>query len=561
MFDKKEIDKDNVDQVKLILKKGISQDLYNSTLKHINLLEDIINNHSIINNYFFNKKKLSKFSTNKLLWERKVASSNEIISDYQKMTKNPLSTTWLKENLNLRSIEGHSQEGHVAFINYRFPNTQLKDIFSDDVLKSIPHYVKKQQKTSKSRHKSLRTLALEETQEAIDNYVNFNINFMNNPLTKLYSKDFFGIKNLPQPANPLILWESFFYGANFDNYDDVRSSIEKDLGIVIGGGSTHLVDFDRIKNLGINIDEFTSGDYKNLLLKKLFEIDSQQGTDYLLKTLEKMKVLKQTDEIDLNVSSWDEVLEQLPKIEDLGSFNQIYIRKQKGLGVSDDIACQLATFLDFKMLDKADKNYNSFFWKKMSAHAADIIDTLTKETLYYAPGGFDALIGKFFNVQLNKQLVENSFLRSLLGIKNYKAKRSSINSMFNQGYDLVSLDEVKLLTALSINPNIRNNPHYKSTIFHSSAKNFLHKWYFENDEPSTIDVETRFVFRKLEELGVDLSTAPENIFKPLHANDITIGFHKTPFVELISYMNNFVMPVISKDNPYSYLKNFFDKKK
>ncbi len=509
-------------------------------------LDELKERPELIKGYFFNKQRKAIAKENIIQWKSLVASPEEIINDFNRMEKNPLITE-SEETFNLRSIEGHSQEGHVTFKETKYPNTQLNNIFSEAVLYKIPHYTKLKAQ-SQNKNKSLRQIALEETQTMIDNYMNFMLNLFDvEQRSTIAPKDFFGIQLPKIPTRPIDAWKGFSFGASFDEYNKVRKPIEEETGLIIGGGSSELVDIKKIQELGINIKEFTSGEYKDPLLDLLFKIDSSNGSNYLLETLIEAEIVKKNIEIDYKVETWDKLKEQLPHTDSLGTYRQVFIRKKKGMGVSDNIACALAAFIEFDPQNRQN-NFASYYWKIMSAHAADIFDTLTKETELYAPGGFDSVGKTFLNEQFVTKIRKNKWLR-----KKYETdwKRISRNKQ-KVKYSLVPLHEIKLLTAYSINPNIQNN-HYLNEIYHSSAKNFLHKWEFPDDKTSTIELGIRFMYRKLEELGANVSDAPKKLTRSLYPKEVKIGFERIEFLEIIKYMNS-IIPKVLVEGAYSRLK-------
>lgn len=499
----------------------------------------------VFKHYFLNDEFKDSAISKTIEWNNLVASPEEILADYHMMDKNPLISKWLATNFQLRSIEGHAHEGHVFFADkQKYPNTQLSDVFSNEVLKHVKNKSKKIIFSDGSKDLP-RPVALKQSQRAINNSARFALKLITKDprMKKILPKNFFGIKfPFDIPVNNSAFSKGIFFGANFDNYSDVREPMEEIFNITAGGGESYLGNIPLIKKLGINLNEFAKGNYENPLLQVLFDYDSDNNTNYLIDVLTKVGIIKETEPINHKVSSWDEILEQARPV-DKDEYRQIFVRKKKGLGVSDDVACMNAQFIDYKPFLK-DRTYSWYFSLGLGVHSGDLMDTLTKECELYVPGGFDTVAGKFFNYNYVERLKKDSYFRKRKGYRNYKSLTQAINR--NKDYMLVSKGEIINLTALSLNPN-KNNNGQQSLIYHSSGKNFLHQWTFGSDITSTIEQEMRFVYRKLEEEGIAVhKDSPRRFPGKLYPSEISIGFNRIQFSYLINHMNKYVIPIATE---------------
>lgn len=551
---------------------GISTDLKDS-FQLLKSFDDIYSlPDDVFKHYFFNKQKMQFAKRNETRWNSLVASAEDIIKDYDQLEKNPLISTSLAHNFYLRAIEGHAQEGHVFFSGKgRFPNTQLSDVFSNEVLQHIKYKDGTPVFKNKSAD-SFRTVALKQSQRSIDNTVNMMLNLLNGEnFSKIKPSNMFGIK-LPfdVPINSSAFFKGFFFGSKFDSYEEIRRRIEERFGIVVGGGSSYMGNIDLIKKLGFNLDEFANGKYRDPLLQLLFDQSAETGKEYLLDVLERIDLIQKPTKIDYNVSSWNEILEQTKKTDET-PYRQIFLRKKIGLGVSDDLACMIAAYINYDPTN-VERTYPWYHSLQISARLADLIDTVTKESFYVVPGGFDFVAGKFLNNNYVKRLKKDTFFRKNEGFNSKKQLNLRLRN--DSDYMILPREDIINLTALSLNPNSKNRPAVSTRIYHSSGKNFLHQWTFLNksskskvggvdkvtkDITSTMEQEMRFIYRKLEEDSIPslYIGAPDKFPGRLYGSNVLIGFHRVPFSFLITYFNEHIFPIVKSGDLSTKLKTYF----
>lgn len=112
-------------------------------------------------------------------------------------------------------------------------------------------------------------------------------------------------------------------------------------GLQTGGRECELVDKNIIQKLCINLTEFTSAEFKDKLLSSLTH-------DERTRVFNSLVLIKPKTELDFtNVTKWEEILEQATEYTKQKDIFQQYIRIRKDGGVSDDMACMAAAYIDF----------------------------------------------------------------------------------------------------------------------------------------------------------------------------------------------------------------------
>jgi len=472
-------------------------------------------------------KTLEQKLDNKMAWLSKVAESEDIAEDIHS-TGFPIISKPLYDNLLVRSIVGHAANGHSWFGNEfgpgKMPNTTNENIVSNEVFNLLQEYTSATPKYSNSSE------YFNETQGFIDDIVNVLERAVNSYKKTITLNDekkdaFLGIDLFNDiEIDPQALLKGFYYGAQFDSYEDIRKIAEEKYDLRYGGGEEYLLNKDKVINTGINLKEFSTQNYlDNMLLA--------QPHKKRIKLFEKMGILLANEEINFEkFDSWSSLLEKhgrdMTSKEYAGFFRQ-YLRTKKGKGGSDDTLIRLAAFIDF---DEQYKSRGSAWYNglQIGAQLADLIDTLEKATAYFVPGGQDVAIAKYIEQKWLKKARANKTYRQIHKIKT--------ESLVNNEYALVNKEQIIMLTALGINP--------KEEI-HSSARYFLKVQNPDKHPTSTIEQEFIYMQNKLSELGIDMTQSGEKVFSGTQCEntDVLIGFRKQPFKSFINHMDNDVFPI------------------
>lgn len=493
---------------------------------------------------------------NRKTWESYKASKDEIITDIE-LDDVIISSPELQNNLKLRSTAGHAREGHVYFKKENGgpgpkPNTTLEDIISDRVLQELVD--ENDQLLYRNRNEYL-----EETQEKINDVAKFLVNCVNSYKKSLKPIDstgnpLLGIDFLKEfQVNPQAVLKGYFFGAFFDNYDEIRKEVEQKFQVNYGGGETYLANIKLIKKAGVHLTEFTTNNY-------IDEIIQEQPHNKKIKIFKDADLIINVPEPDTKRKTWSQILEEdgIDLTKSSTNFIQQYIRTKSGRGGADDVLVRLAAFIDFNE-DYKNKTAEWYNGLQLGAQLADIVDTLEKATKYFVQGGQDEVLGKF----INNLWLEKTNDRTYRNIHNINLK-----DIKNKDFALVDKNQIIYLTALGINP--------KREQIHSSVKYFLKyqemnipntqlntnkKLTFKNaqelkdfmNSTSIIDttaIEQEFLYmqKKLESLGCNMRNYNGQMLSGnlCPNSDVLIGFKRTPFKEFVSYMDNQVIPYAHK---------------
>lgn len=479
--------------------------------------------------YHLKEQTLEQKLNKEINWLSKVAEPYDIAQDILS-TGFPIISKPLYNNLLVRSVVGHAANGHSWFGNAlgpgKMPNTTNEDIISDEVFNLIQGHSSAPEYTNSSEY-------LNETQGFIDDIVNVlesAVNSYKKTITLNSEKNdaFLGIdlfKNVE--IDPQALLKGFYYGAQFDSYEEIRKVAEDRYDLRYGGGEEYLLDKNKVINLGINLKEFSTQNYHdNILLA--------QPHKKRIKLFEKLGILLPNEKIDFEkFYSWNYLLEKHGRnmgSEEYSGFFRQYIRTKKGKGGSDDTLIRLASFIDF---DENFKSRGSTWYNglQIGAQLADFIDTLEKITTYFVPGGQDVAIAKYIEQKWLKKARTDPTYRKVHNIKN--------ESLLNDNYALVDKDQIIMLTALGINP--------KEEI-HSSARYFLKEQKFDTFFTTTLEQEFIYMQNKLTEIGIDMTRNNKPVFsKPqCYNSEVLVGFKQRSFRTFIDHMNENVFPFAKK---------------
>ncbi len=484
----------------------------------------------IIEEYLYEKIE-HKQANNSRSWHSKVARPSELMIDLQESASLPVSSPILRYNLIPRAVVGHATEGHVMFSeNHGFGkrvNTSLEDIISDEVLRALT-------KEDGSSAYSGREEFLTETQELINSIANLLTRSVNTYDKTIRATDEEGkpilglgfLKNVD--LNPQALLTGYYFGAHFDDYKDIRKEAERLHGLNYGGGETYLVDRELAAGLGIDLKEFTSGDYTDEVLKV-------QPFEKRMNIFKNIGLVKDMSGIDFaKTKNWEEVLEQGENMIDNNLHIQQYIREKKGKGGSDDVLIRLASFLKYNGNYKS-KNSAWYNGLQVGAQLADFVDTLEKATAIYIPHGMDNGLAKFIEQKWLDKARNDPTYRKVHNIKPGQLEKEE--------YALVDKKELVTLTALGINPR---------TQIHSSARYFLKRQEIPGltatdtaEYTTTIEQEFLYMQKKLEDLGCNMNNihGKPSLEGELYENSgILIGFNRQPFKYFMTHFENNVLP-------------------
>lgn len=482
---------------------------------------------------------------NTLLWNQKVASPKDIIEDLAVSQSFDIIPPSLKGNLTPRAVVGHAQKGHCSFsVTGAKINTTLDSVITDEVMasffnkKGVPYYASAKD-------------FLHETQRFIDNLVNVvdvaldpkNISLRDSSLNlpKLFF-NFTFLKNVPLDYHAFL--KGIHFGGNFDNYSSVRSLGFERYGVDMGGGRTWLINKKLVKGLGINMTDLTQIAYSDHILKSLSPSRRMELFQYT-------GLVKKDSVIDYkHARSWQDILDQSEPIPE--GYFQEYIRDKLGPGGSDDLLCMSAAWLDFQPKNvRRDPLW--YFWLQMGARLADFIDTLTKCSSRYLPGGQDEVIAKYANARFLDKLRNTRYYASSIGVDIYKLEKE-LDRQGTQDFALNVLDEMVDFTAIGINPSHHKFPTKRSPEVHSSARYFAKAQSTPFDYTSfnttpvkgvttTMDQQMYVTHKYLDKSKAQGTTDGQFLY-PI-SPEIEVGFQKHPLNSVIGYFKKQIFPVIS----------------
>lgn len=177
----------------------------------------------------------------------RIAPADMIRADFKVLdARETLRTAWpVEELILLQSVLGHAHEGHGVFRGQRFPNTTMDDIVR--ALRLNPRDVKRdrQELIDGVRAYVDRAIAGREPHALVD--------AAGRPL---FTCSFLRMLTVA-PAD--VLGGLYLGGLRDDS--DVRAEVERERGIVIGGGKCYLVDRERMESLGLDGEELAHGDW------------------------------------------------------------------------------------------------------------------------------------------------------------------------------------------------------------------------------------------------------------------------------------------------------------
>ncbi|MCA9477725.1 MAG: hypothetical protein KC535_01095 [Nanoarchaeota archaeon] len=430
-------------------------------------------------------------------WDDQVAPESQIVMDlYNSNYTDILPSTFLQKegsepklgaNLSPRTVEGHAHSGHSMF-RQTYGNTSLFHIISDDILsqfhnsKSFAFYgietVEKKTKNGfehiKAFSRSPREHYLEETQEFINSVVSFLEDALHSRSKKMSLAPYRHLELINSFFPPYIthvdtqaLLKGAIFGGNFDNYQEIRQPAEQLYGTSIGGGEEYLLHVDRAKRFGINLKDLAKATFAEEVLNFLPSVQR-------IALLKKLRVIKEHPLTDVDsVTSWNEILEQGKNMQPEHKHIPVYIRSEKGSGVSDDAACIFVGFHDFKPNSRYALWYDSL---QRGAHLMDAVDTLEKATKFFFTEGQDKIISDYIAHQWWNKIREDATYRHAHGISLQEVEQRVIDDGTTH-FSLFPKQELIDLTAASANPT---GIDWGTKHIHSSVRYFLQSVTFDS---------------------------------------------------------------------------------
>jgi len=247
-----------------------------------------------------------------------------ILEDFQRMlyTMRLRTTEQAAENILMQSCEGHAQMGHGAFSGRRFPNTEV-----DDIVRALGRNP---------------TIVAEQRQDLIDEVADWvDLALEGKAPATLVNEDGDGLIGCGLlrhiDVDPPDVLRGIYLGGLRDD-SEVRSQVERQHGIRIGGGRMRFIDTDVMHEMGLNGDGLARGSHAD-------KIDAYKNQGLIVD--------------DPGPAGRDDRIRYM------------YVRERVGGGASDDTA-----------IIAAGKLYNPS--TALGVFLADAIDTLEKFVVDYA---------------------------------------------------------------------------------------------------------------------------------------------------------------------------------
>lgn len=144
----------------------------------------------------------------------------------------------------LQSIEGHAQNGHCAFNRLKYVNVDTNDVV---------RILQLDRESIKKRRQGL----IDEIFIWVDDWMK---EVENDRLVNRDGKPFLRIPHLSHyKVNPADVFRGLYLGGLRDNVD-VRSEVEREYGIMIGGGKTYIIDTYKMKEMGLDSEKLACED-------------------------------------------------------------------------------------------------------------------------------------------------------------------------------------------------------------------------------------------------------------------------------------------------------------
>lgn len=379
------------------------------------------------------------------LWNAEVAPQGKIMIDAISTINRkamPLIDNKMKETFSLMAVEGHASEAHATFKEH-YPNTTQEHVL-DAISQADPaeirsYYIQKSKRLPKDQ---IRRMKRDHTkikfQNRCQSYVDTEVTFledwfkeMERNLSDLDPRDHsIAFRNTKaqtlNKASYLKGMEVYmlgrarrFYLTSQMDTSNQREKAEKKYGYTIGKGEGYLTNMKKLQEFGLDIKDLSSINYKGAL-KPLSKLPHNTR----LGVLEELGIIKRKglplEDIANGEYTWEKIKGHpaVTNLQKTPGYQEKYIREERGYGIGDDIVIFNGVALSNSIyspgfcLPSTDKESGL-----LGGLSGDFIDTVTKGSKYFFPGGADYIAGLHIN-GLHKRLAQDKRYRKAFGIKN-----------------------------------------------------------------------------------------------------------------------------------------------
>ena len=527
--------------------------------------------------YFDILKNENKVSNNTLMW------SDGVIRPFD--MKDPLSLSYVKSvfdftadtsnilisNLALRSVEGKIQEGHGGF-DEKYPNTSLDDVLEFENIEHINFMRSHLFRNDRELYNNENSYRLQ-SQQIIDKVGSSAFKMAKNPSGDF---TFSSNKDLSIPFLNNVSKIPFLMGLTFSGMFDskkFRKLVNEKYGINYRYGESYIVDTQKLASLNISFKELSSGEYRDSTLNNLDgdkRVELFEEIGVIVKEYSsvknKLQDLLDSDSLDIGYKDYMNCLTEYKDILDKKHVQAYVSINSEGQGLSDDLACMNAQFIDFNTnkIGRGKKYYESL---QRGSHAGDLVDTIGKYSHLYSSQGFDGLSAEISNREFIKTVSSkknpDGYLKSLgLDPNKYYSNIKKSNGFTG----LVDIDEVVDLMALSKNPyekmfsnNKKDSQSEKVVNIHSSAVRFIKPIILTNGQKTTmIDQQLSYNDSALRAYGAYGGDGSVNVGIDPNSE---VGFHKTPFHLVMNYhKEKLITPLVNPDKRERLIRELYNVK-
>ncbi len=462
------------------------------------------------------------------LWKDQIAPKEKIQDDFCGLVGEDILYSTLDSKVYswILAITGHAANGHGAFVDengYKlyFPNTTVNHILNaisdyGDVNKISPKF------SIKKPDYFQPTVFRKRVQKDIDKLMRFIGKYFEDPLKNKYmtiskGKNLLGLKfNETYNIDMLEFLRGFMLSGWMD-VDYLRDEGFKKYLFEMGNGITIAGNISETSKYVSSLKELSKRNYPYSRLLQLLDPDKMISVFSELKMIKKIKKLDFAGIERRNGGklSWDLIKENygLDIFKAVGEWENIYIRRKLGKGISDDIALTLAGYMPDTFRGK------DYIPSKMAVNSriigaviGDRLDTNEKLSNIIFDHGQDSTSAQYANYRF-KKLCESRVYR-----KNNHIKDGL------KSYDLVSFPIMIDYSILSSNIDY---------IIHSSMRRFgkeqegtcmIEQLLLYANETSKRFSKDKFNSNR----AYASSELPEGMLKSKKMVDIRVGFHEVP---------------------------------
>lgn len=358
---------------------------------------------------------------NKSLWKMAVAPKNKIIEDtLQTLEQDNINLVRdpFAEDLSVMAIHGHAQSTHGAFRGKGYCNTDTDTVLEALEGNKIRGIEGLTRESSKKRSQGTIDELVYFAEDYLTNIIKYPWKQIQSPMKRLLTRDGQPIGGLEfaskMPIHLIRYLEQFTFGWNMDSYEN-REKVKQTYGHRMGGGDLFPMEKRLMMEYGIDMRHLSEKNPSGLfgILKFL---DNEKSKELLTQ----LGIIKSWNgaekEIDPLKENWNSMKSEraINLLKNPNIRNQ-YVRYERGLGCSDDIAIFLSAFSPHEYSGKPEQNLAMS--GLMGTLMADKIDTLEKNSMLLFPGGQDEFIGKYFNTLFQTACRTSRNFREAFGIK------------------------------------------------------------------------------------------------------------------------------------------------